>query len=293
VSLDGDTAAIGAQRDDTLAGEDTGSAYVFVRAGTTWAFQRKLRAGDAGPADSFGRSVSVSGDTILVGAFDADPGGSAQQGAAYLYVRRGQLWSELAKLVAVDAVLSDDFGRAVAVTRTMALVGSYGDDDAGPSAGAVYVYAGLDFPSFCDGSDGALAACPCSNPGAPEAGCDLPQGTGGVRLGVLEQHTQPSNRATLAGTGFPAGASPAAVVIRAPGLEAAGPAVFGDGLRCVGTPVVRLAAGLASGGASAHVVGHGAGAGLFFYQLWFRSQPASFCDPSAAFSTSNGRVLAW
>ena len=57
--------------------------------------------------------------------------------------------------------------------------------------------------SFCDDADGSLAACPCGNPGAPDAGCDLPQSTGGVRLDVLAQDTGPANRVTLQGVGFP------------------------------------------------------------------------------------------
>jgi hypothetical protein len=43
------------------------------------------------------------------------------------------------------------------------------------------------------------------------------------------------------------------------------------------------------------VFGHGAmvGAGTFHYQIWYRSQPASYCDPLAAFNLSNGRSLVW
>jgi hypothetical protein len=41
--------------------------------------------------------------------------------------------------------------------------------------------------------------------------------------------------------------------------------------------------------------GHGAmaGTGTFFYQLWFRSTPTSYCDPTAAFNLSNGTFLDW
>ena len=46
VAVDGDTAFIGAYRDDD-AGESSGSAYVYVRTGTSWAGQQKLVAGDA------------------------------------------------------------------------------------------------------------------------------------------------------------------------------------------------------------------------------------------------------
>ena len=53
---------------------EEGSAYVFVRSGTTWSEQQKLTASDARPGDSFGWSVAVSGDTAVVGAYVDDHG---------------------------------------------------------------------------------------------------------------------------------------------------------------------------------------------------------------------------
>ena len=148
--------------------------------------------------------------------------------------------------------------------------------------------------SFCSAVDGSLAACPCSNPGHPSTGCDLQQGTGGVFLSILAQETGTQNRVTVQGCGYPAMATPTAIVIRAPGLDSASPVVFGDGLRCIGVPLVRLAAGFAFQGTSVHVFGHGAmaGSGTFFYQLWFRNQPAAYCTPDA-FNLSNGQSLVW
>jgi len=84
-------------------------------------------------------------------------------------------------------------------------------------------------------------------------------------------------------------------VIRGTGLDAAAPIVFGDGLRCLSTPVVRVGATLAFGGVSVQTVGHGAGpgAGTFTYQLWVRNTPIMFCDPTAGFNLSNGRLITW
>ena len=148
--------------------------------------------------------------------------------------------------------------------------------------------------AFCDVSDGALASCPCANPGDPDTGCDLAQATGGVQLAAsgFEPDGSGGGQATFAGTGFPAGSSPAAVLIRSLAREEP-PAVFGDGLRCVGLPVVRIRSGFAAGGTVQLNVTHGAGAGTFAYQAWFRNTPAMFCDPSAAFNLSNGFELVW
>ena len=146
-------------------------------------------------------------------------------------------------------------------------------------------------PAFCDASE--LAACPCGNGGLPNSGCDIQQATGGVRLTVATQEVQPQNRVTLVGAGYPATANPTSVVLRGSGLEPAA-VPFGDGLRCVATPVVRLGAAFAFNGASTHTFGHApaAGTGSFFYQVWFRNGPAMFCTPDA-FNLSNGVELNW
>jgi len=147
---------------------------------------------------------------------------------------------------------------------------------------------------FCDASDGSLVSCPCGNAGLPNTGCDIAQATGGVGLTVTKwsPDCMGGGTAVLIGTGYPVTGTPGAVVIRAPTLDTASPVVFGDGLRCVNATVVRLGATLAVGGQSTHPVMHGAGPGTFYYQIWFRNQPAMFCTP-AAFNLSNGLSIFW
>ena len=149
------------------------------------------------------------------------------------------------------------------------------------------------FPSFCDASDNALVSCPCANPGNADSGCDIQQATGGVVLEVIAQESGAQNRVTLTGSGYPASSMPSSIVIRGTTLEA-NPVVFGDGLRCVGIPLVRLAGTFAFLGQATHTFGHGtmAGVGDFHYQLWFRNTPAMYCTPDA-FNLSNGRTLTW
>jgi len=146
--------------------------------------------------------------------------------------------------------------------------------------------------AFCDATDGSLASCPCGQ-GDPDSGCEIAQGTGGVQLNLVSQSLAPQNGVTMTGTGFPAAQLPAVVVIRANSIEPS-PVTFGDGLRCVGTPVVRLGGVVAFGGTSIHSFGHGmaAGSGDFYYQLWFRNTPAMSCTPDA-FNLSSGRTLSW
>ncbi|MHC4976918.1 MAG: dockerin type I domain-containing protein, partial [Planctomycetota bacterium] len=79
-----DTALVGAWGDDD-AGSDSGSAYVYVRAGATWTQRTKLVDSDAAAEDRFGWFVSLSGGTALVGAFLDNDAAGADQGSARFF----------------------------------------------------------------------------------------------------------------------------------------------------------------------------------------------------------------
>jgi hypothetical protein len=296
VAVEGNMALIGAPLDNTTGGPNAGAAYVFVRSGSSWAFVQKLTTSDGFSNDEFGERIVLQGDTAVITArLDDDACGAVpfcESGSAYVFRRLGSLWSENLKLVASDGFEEQWFAHALALDGERVMVGAFNWDNGGP-AGAVYEFSTRDGESFCDVSDGALYACPCGNTGGPDTGCDLAQATGGVSIALLEQQTTPNNRATIRGFGFPPSSFPAAVIIRSDALEP-GPVTFGDGLRCVGLPLVRLAATTAVVGVSDHTFGHGnaAGGGQFYYQLWFRNTPASYCTPDA-FNLSNGRILTW
>ena len=138
VAVAGDTVVVGA-RDEDSEGLNAGAAYVFVRNGTTWTEQAKLMASDAQAGDWFGYSVAVSGDTVVVGAYYEDSGGS-DAGAAYVFVRNGTSWSQQGKLVAGDAQADDQFGQSVAISGDTVVVGAHYEDDGGSDAGAAYVF---------------------------------------------------------------------------------------------------------------------------------------------------------
>jgi hypothetical protein len=140
--ISGDTAIVGAYGDDGL-GTDSGAAYVFVRSGGAWVEQQKLTAQDGAPGDWFGWSVSISGDTALVGAYGDDERGS-DAGAAYVFVRSEGVWTQQAKVTAADGEAGDWFGRHVALSFDTALVAAQKDDDVGIDAGSAYVYVRTD-----------------------------------------------------------------------------------------------------------------------------------------------------
>ena len=144
VSIGGDTAIVGAHRDDDN-GDDSGSAYIFSRdeGGTnSWGQVQKLLAGDGASDDEFGRSVSISGDTAIVGAYYDDDNGS-NSGSAYIFSRDyggADNWGEFKKLITGDGAVGDWFGRSVSISGDTVIVGAYGDDNNGSQSGSAYIF---------------------------------------------------------------------------------------------------------------------------------------------------------
>ncbi len=134
ISIEGDTLAIGAFTE----GGNVGRVYVFVRAGATWVLQQKLQASDPTAGVRFGKTVDLSGNTLIVGA--AGESGNPQVGAAYVFVRTGATWTQQQKIVAADGQAQDRFGQVVRVDGDTAVIGAVGDDDKGTDAGSAYIF---------------------------------------------------------------------------------------------------------------------------------------------------------
>ncbi len=138
VSVSGDTAVVGARWDDDN-GRRSGSAYVFEKVGGVWTQRAKLLADDGAEGDYFGSSVSVSGDTAVVGAYFDDDNGDGS-GSAYVFERVGGAWTQQAKLLADDGAWNDRFGSSVSVSGDTAVVGARYNDDLGTDSGSAYVF---------------------------------------------------------------------------------------------------------------------------------------------------------
>ena len=174
VAVSGDTVVVGAnieasnavgvngnQADNSAL--QAGAAYVFVRSGNVWTQQAYLKASNTNTADNFGYAVSVSGETIVVGALQERSNATGvngnqannsllSAGAAYVFTRTGSTWSQQAYLKASNTELRDQFGSSVAVSGDTALVGAIGEDssavgvngnqtdNAASGAGAAYVF---------------------------------------------------------------------------------------------------------------------------------------------------------
>jgi uncharacterized repeat protein (TIGR01451 family) len=147
VSVEGDTALVGAWLHDTGGNSLQGAAYIFQRdhgGSGNWGQMAKLTASDGATGDRFGGSVSVNGDTAIVSAHLADVSVNSDQGAAYIFERdQGGVnnWGQVAKLTASDGVSDDSFGRFVSVSGNTAIVGANEHDVSGNSnQGAAYIF---------------------------------------------------------------------------------------------------------------------------------------------------------
>ena len=145
VAVDGDVVVVGAPLDGN---SEQGQAYVFVRSGTGWGNMTQtatLTASDAHLCNSLGTAVSISGDTIVVGA--AQVGfyfcQNSAPGAAYVFVKPKGGWTgtltETAKLTASDGVSGDALGLSVSISGNTVVAGAPGVFPAN-LPGAAYVF---------------------------------------------------------------------------------------------------------------------------------------------------------
>jgi hypothetical protein len=140
VAVSGDTVVVGANQEDSSttgvnsipneSASQAGAAYVFVRMGTTWTQQGYLKASNTGARDIFGQPVAISGNTVVVGAWNEDSSttgvnttaneSAADAGAAYAFT---VIENNAPVATAQSVTTAED--TAVAIT----LAGTDADDD--------------------------------------------------------------------------------------------------------------------------------------------------------------------
>ncbi|RHX92848.1 FG-GAP repeat protein [Leptospira stimsonii] len=137
VSISGDTIVIGAPTNGA-----SGSAYVFVRNGSTWSQEALLKSSNFGAGDHFGSSVDIDGDIIVVGAEWEDSsqnmvtnGNTASadnsrtdSGAAYIFRRVAGTWTQEAYLKTPNPDNNDSFGSNVSISGETVVVGAFKED---------------------------------------------------------------------------------------------------------------------------------------------------------------------
>ncbi len=155
VSLSGDTLAVGAPEEDSNAkgvnGDEndnsapvSGAVYVFTRTGTTWNQQSYIKASNTDAYDWFGYSVSLSGNTLAVGApeeasnaqginGDQADNSAIYSGAAYVFIRTGATWTQQAYIKASNSMEGAWFGRSLSLSGDTLAVAA--PDESGGSTG--------------------------------------------------------------------------------------------------------------------------------------------------------------
>jgi hypothetical protein len=125
--------------DIAVVGSNSGF-YVYSRSGDDWTSEGLLIPSDGLSALS-SYAVAVRGDTIVIGGSWANIGQNIHQGAAYIFRREGNTWTEQQRLTAPDGAADDQFGGSVAINGDTIVVGAHGDDiGANAEQGSAYVF---------------------------------------------------------------------------------------------------------------------------------------------------------
>jgi hypothetical protein len=155
ISLDGDTLAVSATREDsnetTISNgsytsvnnskTDSGAVYVFKRSGSSWYQEAYLKASNADENDEFGYNVSISGDLLAVSSLSEDSNqttitngptassdnSSSMSGAAYIFKRTAGIWVQEAYIKASNSVASSIFPYSLRLSGTTLVASSMFD----------------------------------------------------------------------------------------------------------------------------------------------------------------------
>jgi hypothetical protein len=129
VATNGSITVVGSYKHNST----TGAVYVFTKVSNVWVQSAELLASDGVAGDAFGRSVAISGSTVVVGAY----GRNAFTGAAYVFKNTPSGWVQTAILTGSDSTDHNTFGQSVGISGSRIIVGA---DEADDLAGAAYVF---------------------------------------------------------------------------------------------------------------------------------------------------------
>ena len=183
VSLFENTLAVGAHYENsnqtTITNSDTassdnsstnsGAVYIYTWSGSIWTQEAHIKAANNDISDEFGFQISLSSDTLAVGAKMEDSNqtsittgptastdnSNTDSGAVYLYSWSGNTWTQIAYIKTTNNEVGDSFGDSISLSRDTLAVGASmedsnqniitnaptaSDDNSSSDSGAVYVY---------------------------------------------------------------------------------------------------------------------------------------------------------
>ena len=143
VAISGNYAVVGAWQEDDSSGLQSGKAYIFDA--TTGSLLHTLHNPNSygtSVDDSFGYSVAISGNRVVVGAVYEDKAIGQNSGKAYIFdATTGSLLHTINNPSSYGTSANDWFGGAVAISGNYVVVGAYNEDDAGgTTSGKVYIF---------------------------------------------------------------------------------------------------------------------------------------------------------
>jgi hypothetical protein len=123
LAISGDHALVGAPNNHGVAAL-SGAVYAFKWDGTAWTQTAKLTPTGFGGGTGFGSAVAIDGKYAVIGAEDEN-GGAAGSGAAYIFELNAATdeWVQKVRLLPANAQANADFGRSVAVSGDLVVVG--------------------------------------------------------------------------------------------------------------------------------------------------------------------------
>ncbi len=147
IDISGNTILVGSIREnlDVSGGnelENAGAVYVFERdTNGIWNETQKIVNSDRELGDTFGRSVSIDGNFLIVGADYEDINGNAS-GAAYMFEKDGTgIWNEVQKITSASGVAESRFGQRVAIEGDRIVIGAWVRDvGSATDGGAAYIF---------------------------------------------------------------------------------------------------------------------------------------------------------
>jgi hypothetical protein len=136
LAADGNTAIVGGPTDNS----GIGAVWVFTRSGGVWTQQGSKLVGTGGTGQGYSVALSADGNTAIVGG----PQDSGDVGAAWVYTRRGSVWTQQGdKLVGTGATEPAQQGTSVSLSGdgNTAIVGGPHDNSNGRiGIGAAWVF---------------------------------------------------------------------------------------------------------------------------------------------------------
>ena len=139
IAIDYPNILIGAHRDDTQHGVNAGSAHLFKDNGG-WEFSQSFFQ-DITTLDNSGTSVSVDGDSLVVGSSDDDTASGVNSGSAYFFHRTDEAWTLANKVTSFLSNSNQHFGTAVSLSgNTAAISAPKATASGNTEAGMVHVF---------------------------------------------------------------------------------------------------------------------------------------------------------